>query len=88
MISVTPPKTLGPVAGVSCPLCSTPMVVASWDRYSLLIGRTSYIGLSCPRKWCGQNFVERMIYDRAAAGFDGWGYRVTDRRSAREWCGL
>ena len=87
-IIVMCPKSLGPVTGTPCPLCDTPMIIASWDSYSLLIGRMHSIGLSCPRKYCGQNFVEGQIYNRAAAGFDGWGYRVTNRRPSKEWCGL
>jgi len=86
-ITVSSPKSLGPVADTPCPVCATPMIIASWERYSLIIGTMSYIGLSCPRKWCGQNFVERQIYNRAEAGFDGWGYRGTDRVAQRNWCG-
>ena len=50
------------LANQNCALCGTPMIVGTWLMYGWLTSEV--IGITCPRKYCGQNMIERQIYDR------------------------
>jgi hypothetical protein len=66
-----------------CPLCGTLMAVASWDMYSFA-GTVPTIGITCMRKYCPNNAIERQVYNRRLND----PFRSQKIKVYREFCGL
>lgn len=83
-ITVHAPKGMTIPAGTPCPLCSTPMIVVSYRSYSMVL-TMDCVGISCPRKYCGQNMIEREMYARQDAEARLFGR--PEGQTNREICG-